>query len=695
MADLGESTSDHLEDDLVAGRTADSQALTHYFGPASPAVILFGFATEEQRVDLPASVESVVAAMRRCDVHIVEAHASAEVSASQSRELFLVADRIGEVWAVTEAISREAFGDVAVVVPDNGPYEEAFSTALGSRGLAVQLGRQAQVQDVAIGRWLNGFLQSADDAFARPLMVDLLHQLAIAGALDVDAVTELDRISRVDWVIDARHWWVLYGNDRVDPSVGEAIRVLLAARAGLSHTDSNSLDDLYRLIRPLDPDRLVQRFAISGSGRMTNRSRIRRLLSTRTPIKGGTGLQIVRLSEAFGLAQSTVFVVGFDTTATYRASQSAADISTFKAKRRAWVWLTAYTSQLIVTAPAADLATGDRLEVSAWARSLGAPAWLPPSAELRSTIPGTSASDRQVGWLRNGPVRSLGIDLSGHRWSPSQIDTFQRCPLQWMLKSRLGLPRWKKPETDAVLDPATRGTIVHQVLEEHFGAGGAPFEQLLREAIIDHVAENALRDGDPLIEVTIQNLAVRIRSGHDEIERELAIAQAIEQQELEITASLRCGSREAVFAGKIDRLIDSDAGRMVLDYKSSKRITTTSELSNAPNTGQHLQLWLYAAMLEAVGEQPAGHVALAFPLADPSGKQTRVSRIQIGERQRHSEQVLAGIERLIALAESEELSVAPQGWDSACRYCDVADACPARHRKGPSHRAHALFRTRR
>jgi hypothetical protein len=47
--------------------------------------------------------------------------------------------------------------------------------------------------------------------------------------------------------------------------------------------------------------------------------------------------------------------------------------------------------------------------------------------------------------------------------------------------------------------------------------------------------------------------------------------------------------------------------------------------------------------------------------------------------------VTRGIEALVAAAEAEPLAVARQDSRSPCRYCDVADACPQRHRSGPTH----------
>ena len=55
----------------------------------------------------------------------------------------------------------------------------------------------------------------------------------------------------------------------------------------------------------------------------------------------------------------------------------------------------------------------------------------------------------------------------------------------------------------------------------------------------------------------------------------------------------------------------------------------------------------------------------------------------------------AGVGRLVDAAESDELAVADQGYNSPCRFCDVADACPQRHRTAPTHDPKQFFGVRR
>lgn len=683
---------------LAEGSGEDTTSVVDSLSVRPPAVVLYGFDTEEAQVDLPSPLDVLIPQLETAGVTVTSARPPRPTADQLERSVMIASDRLAEIVAVTEAIEREGTGDVAIVVPDIGPYEHAIASALEGRNIATRQPRPERLDESPAGRWLRTFLLAVDDRFARPLFVDLLQQLATAGILPVEGIIEVDRISRRDWVLDSRHWHSLTADSRIDESVRAAMRVILQAGAALDKPDSASMHALVDWVAPLDPQALIRR-SLQAEATTTNRTQLRRALAELGTQRGSSGVPIHRLSEAFGLTQSTVFVVGLDTTATYRNSQSAFEISRFKAKRRSWVWLSSVTPQLIVTAPAADLATSERLEISAWVKDLGVePHHLPSTATLRGQLPGKAASAVQVRWRDSVPSRRLDADLTDHRWSPSQIDTFQRCPLQWALKSRLKLPRHATPESDDVFDPATRGTVVHSVLENQAKDVDRSFEELLREAIQEELAENALRDGDPLLEVTIGDLARRIQIGHRAIEAELALSgDVIEQQERSLDVVVQCGDRAVSFRGFIDRQIDSPAGRTVLDYKSSKKKTGVSDLSSAAASGQHLQLWLYAAMLEAVGDPaPAGQqIALAFPLAKLTGKQTPLSAVPVKAGDHRLRKVTDGVGRLIAAAENDELAVADQGYNSPCRFCDVADACPQRHRIAPTHDPKQFFGVRR
>ncbi len=687
-ADLSPNPSDDdaAEISTVAERTI---RLVEAIAERTCSVIAFGFEDEDSEVDLPTPLDAILAALEEMGFSVGMARSSIGAGDPQQRRLFELPDRMSEVVAVVEAVSTDPSTDLAIVVPDDGFYQEALSALLNRKGLQVRTAHPRELGDLPVGRWLRNFHLAATDSFARPLMIDLMTQLATAGILDVEMVVDLDRQSREAWVIDSRHWRKLAGLPQLPTEIRKALNLVLDAAAALSGTDATSLEKLLDFVAPLDPERHLRSIRLDTPSR-TNRSRLLRGLRGAVE-QSGSGVKVVRLSDAFGLIESTVYVLGMDTTATYRNSQTASEIDAFKAKRHSWRRLLSTTPNLFVTAPTSDLATGERLERSAWTNSVGEPRWLGPASAIRMRQFEDSATECQRNWIVDGPSRQLDFPVEEHRWSPSQLDTFQRCPTQWMLRYRFRLRRWSLPEVDEVLDAATRGNVVHRVLEQQERLGGVSFEDLIHEAIAENLTQNALIDGDPLVEVVLADLAQRIRVGHQEIERKLQVPNdSIEAHERKIPETeVDCGGVSVRLTGKIDRLTDATGERRVLDYKSGKEATSEGDLASAGASGEHLQLWVYGLVLEALGEGFPTDLTLAFPLAQLRGKQTRVSSVRATPRQ--FEKVATGVGRVVAAAAGSRLPFAQQGFTSPCRYCEVAQACPTRHRRAPFHNPRALF----
>ena len=684
-ADLLEIAAESDRADLKAAREG-TRGIVDVIAPTKAGIVVFGFDSEDTAIELPNPLDAILPALNRSGCDVVYAKARFVEGQESNRTLVAAPDRMSEVVAVADAIASNANDDVAVVVPTRGIYEEALRAHLERRDIDVWASRSQTIRDLPVGRWLVSFLQASADRFARPLMIDLFMQLAVAGVFEVDDVIDLDQMSRRKWVLDSTHWYKAQGWSNVDAHLRSFLRTILDAGAAQGTDDIEKLGDLLAGLSKLDAGKRLSKITLDEE-LSTNQQRLGAVLSTAIE-SAEKGVRFLRLPDAFGLVRSTVYVVGMDSTGTYRNSQSEFEIDEFKAKRRSWSWLLSTVPNLVVTVPSSDLATGDQLEPSAWVtEQIGdsTKSVLGRASDLRLASPANLTTSGHQAWLKYGPSRTLD-ELGEHRWSPSQFGTFQRCPLQWMLKSRFRLYGSDLPEKDAVFDPATRGTIVHEVLERHFTEGNNSFEELLQETIEKHIAENALHDGDPFIELGITDLANRLRKGHDAIEAELALDGSEQQEhEAKIESTIICGGETVWLSGKIDRQINGDK-QTVLDYKSSKKATKPGDLASAGTTGENLQLWIYGLMMDPRPDE----LVLAFPLSNTPNKE--VTRVTAGEAQ--YARVADGIGRLVSHAGKSALGIAADAgnvFSGACSSCEVKQACPSRHRNVEAHDPQTFF----
>ena len=218
------------------------------------------------------------------------------------------------------------------------------------------------------------------------------------------------------------------------------------------------------------------------------------------------------------------------------------------------------------------------------------------------------------------------------RWSASRLETYRTCAFQFFGRYVLRLTELDQ-EHDAV-DAATRGTVIHAMLEEALGpiveAGGGLTGETLAGAVERlHRTGPEIWDRAPR-EHGFGRAALWRIQGPETID---ALAELLEreaqrndvagvtqivglEQWVDTTLQLPDGS-EIAFQGGIDRLDSGDDVIQVVDYKSGRR-TPIRELDD----GRRLQLQLYAAA--AAQEQGVEHVralrcARRTPTPSPSG----------------------------------------------------------------------------
>jgi RecB family exonuclease len=215
-----------------------------------------------------------------------------------------------------------------------------------------------------------------------------------------------------------------------------------------------------------------------------------------------------------------------------------------------------------------------------------------------AALRGDLESERREAMLARAPSPAAGLLPPALRpalaaalpaeWSPTQLETFARCPYQLFLKLLLKLPDREAADLD--IDPRDEGQLVHAVMEKFlsgrlargaFPLSGAEADQeearevalalfarfeaegrvgdpavwaARREAVLARVArvvEAEGRDADGLVPRLLEH-----RFGGEAEEPPLAIPD---------------GGETVLLQGRIDR-VDGGAGRLlVLDYKNARR----------------------------------------------------------------------------------------------------------------------------
>lgn len=250
-----------------------------------------------------------------------------------------------------------------------------------------------------------------------------------------------------------------------------------------------------------------------------------------------------------------------------------------------------------------------------------------------------------------GPDRPvLSEDFS---MSPSQADSYSRCPRRYAIERRLKLP---EPESTHM----TSGSLIHRALE-------------LAERQIVGTGE---RHGDPEVAIAF------LREGWDSgpfgtpalnrawLGRAEGIIRSLYERwpkdsappvELEKEVELVVGG--VTWYGVVDRLEQSDEGLRIVDYKTGKT------LPNLKEAAVSVQLGFYALALEAMTPgQEVVSAQLWFPAVDAMSLTVRkLDMARLDEVEETIRQITAG--------------VASENWEprvsNGCNRCGIKRSCPA------------------
>jgi RecB family exonuclease len=237
--------------------------------------------------------------------------------------------------------------------------------------------------------------------------------------------------------------------------------------------------------------------------------------------------------------------------------------------------------------------------------------------------------------------------------SPSQADSYSRCPRRYAIERRLKLP---EPESTHM----TSGSLIHRALE-------------LAERQIVGTGE---RHGDPEVAIAF------LREGWDSgpfgtpalnrawLGRAEGIIRSLYERwpkdsappvELEKEVELVVGG--VTWYGVVDRLEQSDEGLRIVDYKTGKT------LPNLKEAAVSVQLGFYAMAIEAMSPgQRVASAQLWFPAVDAMSLTVRkLDMARLDEVEETIRQITAG--------------VASENWEprvsNGCNRCGIKRSCPA------------------
>jgi ATP-dependent helicase/nuclease subunit B len=291
----------------------------------------------------------------------------------------------------------------------------------------------------------------------------------------------------------------------------------------------------------------------------------------------------------------------------------------------------------------------------------------------------------------------------GRTYSPTALETYAKCPQQFLMSNVLRVHSIEEPERTVRIDSLRRGNLFHRILERFHRewSGGEP-------AALDADAETRMR---VIAEAECDAAADRGETGYPamwaadrtEVIEDCRRWLGIERDDPD-TRALPLGACEARFGpprpgetddglsqdeplevdlggrtlrvtGRIDRMTwtGSPAERFqVLDYKTGQvRDEKPAQLQG----GRMLQLPLYVlAGAQLLGVDPsAGDAAYVYPTRRGGFKTVRWTSEDMTDRREDVTRLLTSV---LDGIHSGDFLIAPWRDDKACRYCAFKGVCP-------------------
>lgn len=287
---------------------------------------------------------------------------------------------------------------------------------------------------------------------------------------------------------------------------------------------------------------------------------------------------------------------------------------------------------------------------------------------------------------------------ANHIWSPSRLNSYNNCPYGYFIQSILKVEALADPGEG--IDPLTRGTLLHKILERYVGKlinrGVTPSPQSLDECLdtLKNACDSTLTDA-PVKYGFLPGTLWRYEQ--QEIRRMLELLVEWECEEngdpprytpyrtetgfgfrdspmppLEIESD----PHDILVHGVIDRIDRDQSGNLrVIDYKSGGTKIYKSDILK----GTALQTALYALAAESLAgeaERVADSIYLHLPIRELSGKLTFEGKVTENPDVVAVEDIVRFTVTHILNGEFPAIPANSRGGTSACRdRCDLAGIC--------------------
>jgi RecB family exonuclease len=275
--------------------------------------------------------------------------------------------------------------------------------------------------------------------------------------------------------------------------------------------------------------------------------------------------------------------------------------------------------------------------------------------------------------------------------SATLVEDYATCGFRFFLRGILGLRALDEPEERQTMDPAVRGSIVHEALNRFFReqrdrGRPAPEEAWTRAdverllAIADEEIAKAYQRGEAGLAVFHTHEAATLRADLEQLLEEdtvqrLALRAVPREFEWRFDGVTIGGRR---FRGAVDRIdfVRDEGSAWVIDYKTGRSDSYTLKEDDPFAGGTRLQLGIYAAALAATGIK---RVMGRYWFVTRRGGFATLDYEHSAANARRLEAVVRAIDEAVAAGAFPAVpgDEEPRGFKN-CLYCDFDRVCSRR-----------------
>jgi superfamily I DNA/RNA helicase/RecB family exonuclease len=236
--------------------------------------------------------------------------------------------------------------------------------------------------------------------------------------------------------------------------------------------------------------------------------------------------------------------------------------------------------------------------------------------------------------------------------SPSQADSYARCPRRYVLERRLRLSGTSSPY-------AHFGSLVHKALEDSESeVVGTDESHASLESALDHlnrVWEDASFGSQELDAAWLEQGVAALTHLYENWPTPDAKPIGLEEK-------VQATVEGVVWNGVVDRIEESDTGIRIVDYKTSKSPPAVEP------TKSSVQLGFYASALPITSDKEIIEASMWFPRA--TGKKVVQRSLDLDRM----DDIKAEMARITAAIRDERWDPEPS---DDCKRCDFRNSCPA------------------